>query len=75
MGRPKICAEPRVTMAVRLPASLRDELRAAALARDVSVNFLVNRAVTDYLARLAPLGDHQGPLVEEAHPLTPQVAW
>lgn len=52
MGRPKIYDEPRVATAIRLPTSLRDELQTAAVERDVSVNFLVNRAVSDYLRRL-----------------------
>jgi len=57
MGRPRIYREPRVTTAIRLPTSLRDELRSAAVERDVSVNFLVNRAVLDYLRRLPPVSD------------------
>jgi hypothetical protein len=57
MGRPRIYEEPRVATAIRLPASLRDELQAAALERDVSVNFLVTRAVFDYLRRLPSLSD------------------
>ncbi len=52
MGRPRIYEEPRVATAIRLPTSLRDELQAAAVERDVSVNFLVTRAVLDYLRRL-----------------------
>lgn len=54
MGRPKIYEEPRVATAVRLPASLRDKLRSAALERDVSVNYLVTRAVAEYLRGLPP---------------------
>lgn len=52
VGRPRIYDEPRVATAIRLPASLRDELQAVAAERDVSVNFLVIRAVSDYLRRL-----------------------
>ena len=59
MGRPRIYEEPRVATAVRLPASLRDELQAAAVERDVSVNFLVTRAVLDYLRRLPSVSDEQ----------------
>lgn len=59
MGRPRIYEEPRVATAIRLPASLRDELQAAALERDVSVNFLVTRAVHDYLRRLPSISDEQ----------------
>ena len=59
MGRPRIYEEPRVATAIRLPVSLRDELRAVAVERDVSVNFLVQRAVVDYLRRLRSVGDEQ----------------
>jgi predicted transcriptional regulator len=57
MGRPRIYEEPRVATAIRLPTSLRDELQAAAAERDVSVNFLVTRAVLDYLGRLPAVSD------------------
>jgi hypothetical protein len=56
MGRPRIYDEQRVATAIRLPASLRDDLHDAATARDVSVNFLVTRAVSHYLRRLPPPG-------------------
>jgi hypothetical protein len=62
MGRPRIYDEPRVATAIRLPASLRDELQVAAIERDVSVNFLVTRAVLDYLSRLPSVSDEpRGP--------------
>lgn len=57
MSRPRIYEEPRVATAIRLPASLHGELHSAATARDVSVNFLVTRAVSAFLARLPPAGD------------------
>ncbi|MEW6155538.1 MAG: hypothetical protein AB1673_16370 [Actinomycetota bacterium] len=57
MGRPKTYDEQRVATAIRLPSSLRDELHAAAVERDVSVNLLVNRAVSAYLRRLPPVDD------------------
>jgi hypothetical protein len=57
MGRPRVYEEPRVATAIRLPASLRAELRTAAVARDVSVNLLVTRAVSEYLRRLPPVPD------------------
>jgi hypothetical protein len=66
MGRPRIYDEPRVATAIRLPASLRDELQAAATERDVSVNFLVTRAVLDYLRRL-PAIDPVEPLGARAY--------
>lgn len=54
MARPKVYDERRVTTAVRLPASLHDRLRDTADERDVSANYLVIKAVSDYLDRLAP---------------------
>jgi len=57
MGRPKVYDEPRVATAIRLPASLRDELHEAAAARDVSVNLLVTRAVWKFLHQLPPADD------------------
>jgi len=56
MGRPRIYDERRVATAIRLPASLRDQLQEAATTRDVSVNFLVTRAVSEFLVRLPPPG-------------------
>lgn len=53
--RPRIYDEPRVATAIRLPVSLRDELRAAASERDVSANLLVTRAVSQYLDHLPPV--------------------
>ncbi|MGO9198084.1 MAG: hypothetical protein ACLQK4_13275 [Acidimicrobiales bacterium] len=54
MGRPKCCSEPRVTTAIRLPASLHEALHEAAAARDVSANLLLTRALSDFLDRLPP---------------------
>jgi len=45
-----------VATAIRLPESLRDELLAVATARDVSVNFLVICAVSNYLKHLPASG-------------------
>jgi hypothetical protein len=56
MSRPKIYDEPRVATAIRLPTSLHGELQSAATERDVSVNFLVTRAVSAFLAKLPPPG-------------------
>ena len=41
--------EKRIATAVRLPESLHHDLQDQAELRDVSVNFLVVRAVTQYL--------------------------
>lgn len=57
MGRPRIYEEPRISTAIRLPASLRDELHDAAAARDVSVNLLVTQAVSKFLRQLPPVGE------------------
>ena len=54
MARPKRITEPRISTAVRLPAALHDRLAQAAEERDVSINYLVNRAVEDFIGRLIP---------------------
>jgi hypothetical protein len=61
MSRPKVYDEPRVATAIRLPTSLHEELQTAATQRDVSVNFLVTRAVAAFLARLPPAGSDLPP--------------
>lgn len=55
MGRPRQHATPRSATAIRFPSPLLEELHKAADERDVSVNWLVNRAVVDFLSRLLPL--------------------
>jgi predicted HicB family RNase H-like nuclease len=52
MGRPRKYDANRVTTAIRFRPELHAALRAAAEERDVSVNFLVERAVGDFLASL-----------------------
>ncbi len=66
MARPRIYEEPRVTTAVRLPVKLRDDLHAEARKRDVSANYLVTRAVADFLARLPPLDDSTSLIVADS---------
>jgi hypothetical protein len=44
----------RTATAIRFPEELHDELVRAAMERDLSVNFLVVRAVQDFLPRLIP---------------------
>lgn len=51
---PKTPKKKRVTTAVRLPPATHEELRVAAEERDLSVNYLVVKAVQDYLERLIP---------------------
>ena len=62
MSRPRVYDEPRVATAIRLPTSLHEELQATASERDVSVNFLVTRAVSTYLAQLTSVKDVQAHL-------------
>ena len=54
MARPKLDEESRVSTQIRLPESLHERLRLAAQDRDVSVNLIVTRALTDFLDRLVP---------------------
>ena len=49
----------RTTTAIRFPDYLHDELVQAAEERDVSINWLVNRAVADFLPRLIPANELQ----------------
>ncbi len=57
MARPRIHSEERVVTAVRLPVPLRDELHRVAASRDVSVNYLINRACENLLEQLAAQKD------------------
>lgn len=45
---------PRITTAVRLPAPIHERLKEAAEERDLSVNYLVVKAVEEFLDRLIP---------------------
>jgi predicted HicB family RNase H-like nuclease len=54
MARPKVYNGKRVTTAVRVPEGLHGRLAEAAAEREISVNFLVVKAVEDYLDRLIP---------------------
>jgi predicted HicB family RNase H-like nuclease len=49
VGRPKQYEEDRVTTAVRVPTPVHEKFRALAEERDVSVNYLINKAMTRYL--------------------------
>ena len=44
----------RTTTAVRFPEAVHEQLRAAAEERELSINFLVVKAVEDFLRRLLP---------------------
>ncbi len=49
MARPKQYQDERVTTAIRLPLDLQEAFRHLAEERDVSVNYLINRAMVRYL--------------------------
>ena len=57
MPRPKMHKGRRVTTAVRVPEELHRRLTTAAAEREVSVNYLVVKAVEDYLERLIPASE------------------
>ena len=56
MGRPRRYAD-RHQLTIRLTHDLHDRLRDAADDRDLSVNWLVTRAIEDFLDRLIPAED------------------
>ena len=47
-------AKPRTTAAIRFPEQMYEELKTAADERDLSINFLVVKAVGEFLGRLVP---------------------
>lgn len=53
-GRPKTYKRKRMTTSIRFPDEMLAALHQAADERDISVNFLVNRAVVEFLDRLIP---------------------
>ena len=53
VSRPRTYGD-RVATAIRLPTDLHAQLQEAADARDVSVNWLITRAVEQLLGRLGP---------------------
>jgi predicted HicB family RNase H-like nuclease len=57
VARPRVHQEERVATAVRVPKTLHDRVRAAALERQVGVNLLVVRALEEYLDRLVPVDE------------------
>ncbi len=52
MARPKVHHEKRVSTAIRIPKSLHARLHEAAAERDVSVNLLATRALSEFLETL-----------------------
>jgi len=57
VSRPRENHDQRVTTAVRLPADLHERLKATARERDVSANYMVVRAVEEFLERLIPVDE------------------
>lgn len=56
MSRPKVHGD-RVTTAIRLPTPIHSALQTAADEREVSFNFLVIKAIEDFLPRLIPVSE------------------
>ncbi len=52
-GRPREY-DDRVSTSIRLPVDLHQRLSVAAEERELSVNYLVNKAIADFLDRLIP---------------------
>ena len=62
VGKPKKVGAPRrngprTATAIRLPDALHERLLVAATERDVSLNFLVTKAVEQFLDRLIPVDE------------------
>lgn len=47
----------RTTTAIRFPDEVHEQLRVAASERDLSINFLVVKAVEEFLDRLIPANE------------------
>lgn len=56
MGRPKKFPK-RISTAVRIKEELHDRLLVAAEERDLPMNWLINKAIEEYLDRLLPLNE------------------
>lgn len=56
-GRPKSHAKSRTTTAIRFPPEMHERLWKEAEGRDLSINFLVVKAVGEFLERLIPVDD------------------
>jgi predicted HicB family RNase H-like nuclease len=54
MSRPRRNDDDRVATQVRLPRDLHQRLLEAANDRDLSANYLMTRAIADFLDRLIP---------------------
>ncbi len=49
--------KPRSSTAIRFPVDLHEALTKAAEERDLSINYLVNKAVEEFLPRLIPANE------------------
>jgi predicted HicB family RNase H-like nuclease len=59
MARPRIHPDDRVTTAIRIPKELHEQLRQAAEERQLSVNYLVVKALEDFVEHLVPVSELQ----------------
>jgi predicted transcriptional regulator len=57
MGRPATYHKARINTAVRLPPELHERLLNEAGARDLSANYLMVRAIEEFLDRLVPVDE------------------
>jgi predicted HicB family RNase H-like nuclease len=57
MATPKLTKDQRTATAIRFPEQLHEQLVQAADERDLSVNYIVVRAVQDFLPRLIPANE------------------
>jgi predicted transcriptional regulator len=57
--RPRVYDQPRVATAVRLPKQLHERIQREADERQVSVNYIVERAIERYLDRMVPVAELQ----------------
>jgi predicted HicB family RNase H-like nuclease len=57
MARPKLYQEKRIPTAVRIPESLHRQLQAVAEEREISVNFLIVRAIKKHLEQMPPVDE------------------
>ena len=55
MARPKVHHERRITTAIRMPEQLHRRLSDEAEQRYLSVNFMVVKAVEEFVERLVPI--------------------
>ena len=50
-------AKPRTTTAIRFPPELHEKLTQAAADRDLSINYIVVKAVEQFVERLLPVDE------------------